>query len=337
MAKCGTCLGFHYLCLSFFIIVMAYNAFNKYVWLIDQIDKREGVTLKEIGEAWIQNEKLSQGKPLSRDSFNKERKAIKKYFGLDIYCEKYHYYIKPIDPPSASMLALMNKLAMDNLLDEFAGLKGRIVYEPDLRPVKGRIKEEEKLRTIAEAMSRNRKIIINYKPFGKEAEERVVQPYCVKMHQQRMYLHGRAENPGRRRTYCMDERMISVRMTEEKFQLPKGFDAEEYFRNAFGIVPYTEEIKPQTVRLRATPTLAGYLKGVKLHPSQEILEETEDHTVFAYYLAPTIDFLEEILRRRGDLQVLEPLELVDKLLLLLDSTKKKLEEGRNTVLKKTLE
>ena len=94
----------------------------------------------------IQNEKLSQGKPLSRDSFNKERKAIKKYFGLDIYCEKYHYYIKPIDPPSASMLTLMNKLAMDNLLDEFAGLKGRIVYEPDLRPVKGRIKEEEKLR-----------------------------------------------------------------------------------------------------------------------------------------------------------------------------------------------
>lgn len=316
---------------------MAYNAFNKYVWLIDQIDKRDGVTLKEIGAAWIQNEKLSQGKPLSRDSFNKERKAIKKYFGLDIYCEKYHYYIKPIDPPSASMLTLMNKLAMDNLLDEFAGLKGRIVYEPDLRPVKGRIKEEEKLRTVAEAMSRNRKIIINYKPFGKEEEERVVQPYCVKMHQQRMYLHGRAENPGRRRTYCMDERMISVRMTEEKFQLPKGFDAEEYFRNAFGIVPYTEEIKPQTVRLRATPTLAGYLKGVKLHPSQEILEETKDHTDFAYYLAPTIDFLEEILRRRGDLQVLEPLELVDKLLLLLDSTKKKLEEGRNGVLKKTLE
>jgi predicted DNA-binding transcriptional regulator YafY len=316
---------------------MAYDVFKKYVWLIDQVNNEEGKSLRQINEEWKKNTALSGGQDLSRFSFIKFRKAIKQYFGLDIYCENDRYYIAAPDQPSATMLTLMEKMAIDNMLEEFANLKGRIVYEPDLRAAKGRLKEEEKLRKVAEAMSKGRKLRIVYQPFGKEPETRTVHPYCVKMHQQRMYLHGRAENPGRRRTYCMDERMISVRMTEEKFQLPNGFDAEEYFRNAFGIVPYTEEIKPQTVRLRATPTLAGYLKGVKLHPSQEILEETKDHTDFVYYLAPTIDFLEEILRRRGDLQVLEPLELVDKLLLLLDSTKKKLEEGRNGVLKKTLE
>ena len=141
---------------------MAYDSFKKYVWLIDQVHKHDdGVTLKEIGNAWTQNKKISDGKPLSRDSFNKEKKAIKQHFGLDIYCERidneYRYFIRATDQPSETMLTLMEKLAVDNLLEEFENLKGRIVYEPDLRPAKGRLKEEEKLRIVAEAMSRNLK------------------------------------------------------------------------------------------------------------------------------------------------------------------------------------
>ena len=321
---------------------MAYDAFKKYVWLIDQVHKHDdGVTLKEIGNAWTQNKKISDGKPLSRDSFNKEKKAIKQHFGLDIYCERidneYRYFIRATDQPSETMLTLMEKLAVDNLLEEFENLKGRIVYEPDLRPAKGRLKEEEKLRIVAEAMSRNLKLTINYKPFGGKAEERIVHPYCVKMHQHRMYIYGRAENPSRFRTYCMDDRMIEVRLCAEKFQLPKSFYAEQYYQNAFGIVPYTDKIKPQNIRVRVTPTMAGYLKGVKLHSSQEIVEETEQYTDFSYYLAPTIDFLEEILRHRGDIQVLEPINLVDDLLKLLEGTKQRLEEGRRIALARMLQ
>lgn len=298
---------------------MAYDAFKKYVWLIDQVHKHEdGVTLKEIGNAWMQNKTLSDGKPLSRDSFNKEKKAIKRHFGLDIYCERvdteYRYFIRTTDQLSATMLTLMEKLAVDNMLEEFANLKGRIVYEPDLRVAKGRLKEEEKLRKVAEAMAHGRKLSIVYKPFGKEKETRIVHPYCVKMHQQRMYLVGRAEERAALRTYCMDDRMVSVDFAPGRFSLPKDFDAEEYFRTAFGVVPQTESIRPQTILLRADPTEAGYLKAVRLHPSQKIEEDTDSHTVFSYYLAPTKDFIEEIIKRRGRLTIIEPLDLAKKLL-----------------------
>ena len=315
---------------------MAYSAFKKYVWLIDQVNRREGITRKELEAAWRQQTSLSKGQDYSRDSFNKDRKAIKRYFDLDIYCEKNRYYVRPCGQPSSSMLILMEKLAVDNMLEEFAGLKGRIVYEPDLRVAKGRQKEEEKLRIVAEAMSRCRKLEIKYQPFGKEEGDRTVHPYCVKMHQQRMYLIGRVEEHGGLRTYAMDDRMISVKMLDEAFTMPGDFDAEAYFRTAFGIVPQTDRIKPQRIVLRAEPTEAGYLKAVRLHPSQKTEEETASYTDFSYYLAPTIDFLEEILKRRGKLTVLEPIELTDSLLSLVEATRQRLEKSRQVVLERQI-
>lgn len=309
----------HLLIIVIFVILsistaMAYDVFKKYVWLIDQVNNEEGRSLRQINEEWKKNAALSGGQDLSRYSFMKYRKAIRQYFGLDIYCEDNRYYVAAPDQPSATMLTLMEKLAVDNLLEEFANLKGRIVYEPDLRVAKGRLKEEEKLRKVADAMAHGRKLKIVYKPFGKEEETRTVHPYCVKMHQQRMYLVGRAEERAALRTYCMDDRMVSVDFAPGRFSLPKDFDAEEYFRTAFGVVPQTETIRPQTILLRADPTEAGYLKAVRLHPSQKIEEDTNSHTIFSYYLAPTKDFIEEIIKRRGRLTIIEPLDLAKKLL-----------------------
>ena len=307
---------------------MAYDVFKKYVWLIDQVNNEAGKSLRQINEEWKKNTALSGGQDLSRFSFIKFRKAIKQYFGLDIYCENDRYYIAAPDQPSVTMLTLMEKMAVDNMLEEFANLKGRIVYEPDLRAAKGRLKEEEKLRKVAEAMSKGRKLRIVYQPFGKEPETRTVHPYCVKMHQQRMYLVGRVEEHAALRTYCMDNRMISVDFCPGRFTLPKSFDPEEYFRTAFGVVPKTDEIKPQTIRLRADSTEAGYLKAVRLHPSQKIEEDTESYTIFSYYLAPTRDFIEELLKRRGHLTVVEPTELTDTVLSYLDAARRRFENGR---------
>ena len=307
---------------------MAYNSFKRYVWLVNLVYRNEGMKLNEINEEWKKNLAVSDGEELSRKNFCNYRNAIREYFDLDIYCNKQRYYVRQTTPRSADMLTLMEKLAFDNVWEEFANLKGRIVYEPDLRPAKGRLAEEKKLKVIAEAMSQNKKLEINYKPFGKEAEVRIVHPYCVKMHQQRMYLVGRSEEHAEIRTYCMDDRMISVKKLVMAFTLPRDFDAQKYFSTAFGVVPQTKDIHPQKIVLRATPTAAGYLKSVKLHSSQQIIEETEEYTDFSYYLAPTIDFKEEILRRRGNLQVLEPIELADEILSIVGSTRRKLEEGK---------
>ncbi len=91
-------------------------------------------------------------------------------------------------------------------------------------------------------------------------------------------LIGRAEERSALRTYCMDDRMLSVDFAPGKFSLPKDFDAEEYFRTVYGVVPQTEEIRPQNILLRVDPTEAGYLKAVRLHTSQKIEEDTDSYT-----------------------------------------------------------
>lgn len=313
---------------------MAYNSFKRHIWLVNLIYKNEGLKLKEIGEEWKKDLLISGGKELSRKNFCNYRDAIREYFDLDIYCEKQKYYVRETSPRSKDMLLLMEKLAFDNVWEEFANLKGRIIYELDLRPAKGRFEEDKKLRIVADAMSQSKKLEINYKPFGKEAKVRIVHPYCVKMYQQRMYLVGRSEEHAEIRTFCMDDRMISAKILDMSFTLPRDFDAQEYFSTALGVVPQTKEIPPQEIVLRATPTVAGYLKSVKLHPSQQIVEEADNHTDFSYRLAPTTDFKEEIIRRRGNLQVLEPIELVDDILKILDSTKRKLEEGKRIAMER---
>ena len=77
------------------------------------------------------------------------------------------------------------------------------------------------------------------------------------------------------------------------------------------------------VVIRAHNWTPNYLRTLPLHHSQREIASTEHYTDFSFDIRPTVDFLNE-LRKYGDgIEVLEPLELREKMRqMLLDALKR---------------
>ena len=63
--------------------------FRRYVWLLDLIASRDGISHKEISKAWEKsslNDRL--GEPLAKRTFNNHIQAISEAFGIDIVCRR---------------------------------------------------------------------------------------------------------------------------------------------------------------------------------------------------------------------------------------------------------
>ena len=59
--------------------------------------------------------------------------------------------------------------------------------------------------------------------------------------------------------------------------------------------------------------MPNYLRTLPLHDSQRELESTPDYTDFSYDIRPTSDFLGELLRHSDGIEVLQPLDLREKM------------------------
>jgi len=50
----------------------------------------------------------------------------------------------------------------------------------------------------------------------------------------------------------------------------------------------------------------NYFNSLPLHPSQRLIESNNEYSVYEYWLAPTLDFRQEVLRHGPTVEVLEP-------------------------------
>ncbi|MBP5522866.1 MAG: WYL domain-containing protein, partial [Bacteroidaceae bacterium] len=68
--------------------------FRQYIWIINTLRAYRRLTFEELNRKWIED-KVIDGNPLQRSSFNRHRDAILDMFGIIIDCEPktYRYYI----------------------------------------------------------------------------------------------------------------------------------------------------------------------------------------------------------------------------------------------------
>src|SRR5690606_13440185 len=78
-----------------------------------------------------------------------------------------------------------------------------------------------------------------------------------------------------------------------------------YFENAFGIVVHPK-IEPCTVKIKTSDNRRNYLKTLPLHHSQKEVKSKAEYTIFEYYIAPTKDFMQELLSCGDEIEVLSP-------------------------------
>lgn len=276
---------------------------QKYTWLIETIRRAGKISHRDLSDKWERCKDLSDCKPLHRATFNRWRDAIFSQFGIIIDCQRvggYLYFIaNPEDIDEDELKKwMLDSFAVGNLIGENLSLKGRILVD---QIPSGR----DHLTTILEAMKENRVVNIIYKAFRySRSFEIPVEPYCVKLFENRWYMLGHNLSKDTIRLYGLD-RIETVEVTEQEYKLPKDFSAADYFYNYFGIV-IDKDVVPQRVVIRSNADHTPYLKSLPLHHSQKLIEDNGEYADFELYLAPTYDFVMKLLQAGAMIEVISP-------------------------------
>lgn len=278
---------------------------QQYSWIVNTLLQFGGLTLNELDEKW-RLDKIADGNPLPRSTFNRYRDAIQNMFGIIIECHErtYKYYISNPEVMNGDSIGrwLINTMSVHGVLADSTAISDQLILENV--PV-----GEHLLPIIIRAIKKRMRLRMGYQKFGAEGYEKVVCPYGLKLFHQRWYMLA-LNDEDQLRIYALD-RVTKLERTTKPFRMPKGFSVKAYFSEYFGVL--TNDTPMAHVVIRAHKWAPAYLRTLPLHHSQRELQSTPDYTDFAFDLRPTSDFLAQILSQGAGLEVLEPAYLREKM------------------------
>ena len=279
--------------------------FQQYIWIVNTLRQYRKLSLEQLNELWVKDEVIG-GEPLNRKSFLRHKDAILNMFGVVIECDLEHgykYFISNPEVINDDTIEgwMLSTLTVNTVLSDSASLRNRILLE---NVPAG----EEYLQTIILALKTNRRLTITYQRFGCDSYVKTVSPYALKLFHQRWYI---LTYTGRHMaTYALD-RMLSLEISNETFEMPKGFSPEDYFAEYYGIT--TDDTPMAHVVIRTYGNVPNYLRTLPLHASQREIENTDEFTDFSFDIRPSVDFVLELMSYTDGLEVLEPMELRRKI------------------------
>lgn len=279
--------------------------FQQYIWIVNTLRQYKKLSLEQLSELWVKDLVIG-GEPLNRKSFLRHKDAILNMFGIVIECDLEHgykYFISNPEVINDDTIEgwMLSTLTVNTVLSDSTSLRNRILLE---KVPAG----EEYLQTIILALKTNRRLTITYQRFGCESYEKTVSPYALKLFRQRWYL---LTYTGKHfATYALD-RMLSMEISDETFEMPEDFSPEAYFADYYGIT--TDDTPMAHVVIRAYRSVPNYLRTLPLHASQKEIKQTDEYTEFSYDIRPSVDFVLELMSYSDGLEVLEPIELREKI------------------------
>ena len=277
---------------------------QKYICIIDVILKCDYISLKDIQDRYERH--FDSGHILSTSAFERARKEISEIFHMDIeynrskggYCISNKEDIKGFELRKW----LIETFQVDNILHKNPRLRKRILLEN----VPSRHKH---LMLIVDAINNDETVLLTYQSFSRDKEPNLeVEPHFLKLFKQRWYLVGKIVGSVCYRIFSLD-RVEELTKTKHKFKMPKNFDADDIFINCYGVMTNDDDFdKAENVVLKVDAKQAFYLRSLPLHHSQKE-ERKDEYSIFSYYLCPTFDFRQKILSLGDEAEVLEPVDL----------------------------
>ena len=279
---------------------------------------KEGLTKEEIFERLVKDGQKAPGER----GFRADLKHIKDQTGISIKsidCHKnvWRYIVdrdKQIFRERAVVVSNVVANYLENeVLTKYKDLGSRIqtVVIP---------RGNEYLKAIAEAMRGSLKLLVSYKKFSdEEPYDAVLHPYCLKADKERWYLLAvkeGSEHPVQ--TFALD-RIKSVQLSDERFELNPAIDVDNYFHDAFGIWVDPVTYPVRDIVIGASKKVADYLRTLPLHHSQHELNEeekvayciehdleaeTRNMKLFRYHISPTPDFLGELAKWGNGIKII---------------------------------
>ena len=275
---------------------------NRYVWFVTTIYNRGPISLEEIQRRYESH--VGRGEELSERQFHRYTDAVEELFDIEIkYSRTQRGYVvsdrEGIDNMGMRKW-LIQTFSVNNILHESHDLKNRILLE---NVPSG----QQHLTTIVDAMREGVAFSMTYHSFHREEPSTFeVEPYCVKLFEQRWYMLGMSD---KLRIYALD-RIKALEPTERKFKLPKKFDAAKFFEDYYGIIISDDDYDVCPVALQVDAQQSNYLRTLPLHHTQVEVECNDEYSIFEYRLCPTFDFRQKLLSMGGSVEVLAPQDLV---------------------------
>lgn len=285
---------------------MAAHQVNVYFWLIDTIASGN-LTREDINRRWAHCRYNDDGEEeFPERKFHRYKDDIQEIFDVTIRCNKSCgnvYYIENKDDISGGFTRkwLLNAMAVHSMLDQAEDINSCVLYED--------IPEGTQfLSMIVDAISQRTQLQLTYHSFNRQEEYSLtLSPYCLKVFKQRWYVAGcPSTHLDETRIYALD-RVKVMRPTTDSFIYPKDFDANAFFAPYYGVF---RNAAPTKVLIEASAKSAQYLRLLPLHKSQKELSQFNGNTFFEFYIAPTLDFIQELRTHGTDIRVREPEELV---------------------------
>lgn len=284
---------------------MAAHQVNVYFWLIDTIASGN-LTRDDINRRWAHcryNDNHEEEFPERK--FHRYKEEIQEIFDVDIRCSKSRgniYYIENKDDISGGTRQwFLNAMAVHSMMDQAKDITDCVLYED--------IPEgTQYLSLIVDAIRHRTQLQLTYHSFNRQEQyELTLSPYCLKVFKQRWYVAGcPSTHPNETRIYALD-RVQTMRPSDQTFIYPKKFDAKAFFAPYYGVF---RNATPTKIIIEATPASTQFLRLLPLHDSQKELRQFHGNTFFEYYIAPTLDFIQELRTHGTDIRVREPEELV---------------------------
>ncbi|MBP1752438.1 MAG: Helix-turn-helix, type 11 domain protein [Geobacteraceae bacterium] len=181
------------------------------------------------------------------------------------------------------------------------------VSMPVLQGRRDYAKASETLKTVREALLFQYSLMLEYTTGGSGAKASYkIDPYTMVSYKGGLYLLGFAHNRQALRTFAV-ERISTVEVSRERFEIPEDFSPEQQFKTAFGIVGET----PMPVRVRFSPRVAHTIHDRVWHPTQSIEKQSDGSIILAFEAGGVMEIVSWVLSFGDSAEILEPEKLRD--------------------------
>ncbi|MFN8470331.1 MAG: CRISPR-associated helicase Cas3' [Caldilineaceae bacterium] len=173
------------------------------------------------------------------------------------------------------------------------------------------------LEKLTEAWSAGRKVKVTHQMDGGRIFEYTFAPYFIESYAvgQTTHVFGWREPPNALRTFKI-ERLRSVQILHDRYEIPPDFDPSALLRDAWGI--WYSEGEPVEVVLRFHPRVAGRVQESRWQRGQQVELQPDGYLIWRARVAEVQEMMPWIRGWGADCEVLAPRELREDLKAELD-------------------
>lgn len=161
---------------------------------------------------------------------------------------------------------------------------------------------------LLETIAKRKVIELEYERFGKPTKKHFIKPLLLKEDKLMWYIIGLNMKYNEINTFGLD-RIKNYKVKNETFD-PVEFDSKTYFQHSFGVT--VGDLEPMDVVIEFHPEQGNYLKTLRIHSTQEILEDNEERFVISLRVIPSYEFYSKILSYGSRAKIISPPLLIEK-------------------------